>query len=51
MPFTISIANGLALGVVSWVVIKLLSGRGRDVSPWLYGLATSLVLFYLYLKP
>ena len=51
MPFTFSIANGLALGVTSWVGIKLLLGRGREVGPWLYVLAASLVLFYLFLKP
>ncbi|MDT1063753.1 NCS2 family permease [Paracoccus sp. CPCC 101403] len=31
MPFTYSIANGLALGFVSYAVIKLLTGRVRDV--------------------
>ena len=31
MPFTYSIANGLAFGFVSYAVIKLLTGRAREV--------------------
>lgn len=31
MPFTYSIANGLAFGFVSYALIKLLTGRARDV--------------------
>ncbi len=31
MPFTYSIANGLAFGFVSYAVLKLLTGRARDV--------------------
>ena len=31
MPFTYSIANGLAFGFVSYAAIKLLTGRARDV--------------------
>lgn len=34
MPFTFNIATGLALGFISYPVIKLLAGRGREVS-WL----------------
>ncbi|AXC51008.1 NCS2 family permease [Paracoccus suum] len=33
MPFTYSIANGLAFGFVSYAVIKLLTGRAREVHP------------------
>lgn len=31
MPFTYSIANGLAFGFISYAVLKLLTGRARDV--------------------
>ncbi|HEY8570750.1 NCS2 family permease, partial [Microbulbifer sp.] len=31
MPLSFSIANGIALGFISYAVIKTLSGRGRDV--------------------
>jgi len=37
MPFTYSIANGLAFGFISYVVLKTATGRARDVHPatWL----------------
>lgn len=34
MPFTYNIATGLAFGFIAWPLLKLLSGRGREVS-WL----------------
>ncbi|MBE9608659.1 NCS2 family permease [Chitinilyticum piscinae] len=33
MPFTFSIADGIAFGFISYVVIKALAGRFRDLSP------------------
>ena len=33
MPFTYSIANGLAFGFVSYVVLKLFTGKWRDIHP------------------
>lgn len=50
MPFTYSIANGLAAGIVSWVVIKLFSGKGREVGVLMYVLAVLLVVYYVFLK-
>jgi AGZA family xanthine/uracil permease-like MFS transporter len=37
MPFTYSIANGLAFGFISYAIIKALTGRWREVHPatWL----------------
>lgn len=32
MPLTFSIANGIALGFISWTAIKLLSGRWSDIN-------------------
>lgn len=49
MPLTFSIANGLALGFVSYPLVKLLAGRGREVSPLVYVLAALFVLRYAYL--
>ncbi len=46
MPFTYSIANGISLGIVSYVLIKVLRGRPRDVHPLMYVLAALLVVFY-----
>ncbi len=33
MPFTYSIANGLAFGFISYVVLKLATGRWREIHP------------------
>lgn len=46
MPFTYSIANGISLGIVCYVLIKLASGRAREVHPLMYVLSALLVLFY-----
>lgn len=39
MPLTFSIANGIALGFITWTAIKLLAGRWQDLNPSLYALA------------
>ncbi len=46
MPFTFSIANGIAAGIVAFVALKLLSGKGREVHPIMYVLAVLLALYY-----
>jgi len=33
MPFTYSIANGLAFGFISYVVLKVATGRSREIHP------------------
>ncbi len=48
MPFTYSIANGITLGIVSYVVIKVGTGQARAVPPLLYGLAAVLVVFFAF---
>ncbi len=49
MPLTFSIANGVSFGVISYAALKLLSGRGREVDPLLYGVAVLLVARYVWL--
>ncbi len=44
MPLTFSIANGIALGFISWTLIKLLAGRWRDLNPSLYALAALFII-------
>ena len=41
MPLTASIANGFALGFISYVIVKLLAGRVKEVNPvmWLVSIA------------
>jgi adenine/guanine/hypoxanthine permease len=49
MPLTFSIADGLALGFVAYPVVKLIAGRGGEVSPLVYGVAALFLLRYAYL--
>ena len=32
MPFTYSIANGIMFGMLSWVILKVLSGKTKDIT-------------------
>ncbi len=50
IPLSYSIADGIALGFIAYPVIKLLSGRWREVSPILYGLGLLLILYFLFLR-
>lgn len=47
MPFTYSITNGIGAGFVSYVVLKVLSGRGREVRPLMYGAAAAFLLYFV----
>ncbi|WP_455600232.1 NCS2 family permease [Cloacibacillus sp.] len=44
MPFAYSIAAGIEFGIVSYVALKLLMGRGRDVNWLLYALTVLFIL-------
>lgn len=44
MPLTYSIANGIAFGFITWTVIKLLSGRARELNAALVILSILLVI-------
>jgi len=46
MPFTYSIANGLAFGFIMYAALKLLTGRARDVHPALWVVAGLFLLRY-----
>ncbi|MBV0891088.1 NCS2 family permease [Paracoccus sp. Z118] len=48
MPFTYSIANGLAFGFVSYAVIKLLTGRAREVHPATWIVAGLFVIRFVF---
>lgn len=47
MPLTYSIAYGIAIGFVSYVLIKALSGKGRSLNYASIGLAVVSVLFFV----
>lgn len=50
MPFTYSIANGVSAGLVVYPLLKLISGRGREVHWIVYLLAVLVVLRFIFLS-
>lgn len=47
MPLTVSITDGIAFGFISMAVLKLATGRGRELHPLAYLFAGLLLLRYL----
>jgi len=47
MPFTFNITNGIGIGFVSWVFIRLVRGRIRDVHPGMIVVAVAFLLYFL----
>jgi len=47
MPFTYSISEGIAMGIISHVIIKVLGGKRKEVSPLMYVLAVLFILKYI----
>ena len=47
MPFTYSISEGIAMGIISHVVIKLAGGKKEELSPLMYVLALLFVVKYI----
>ena len=44
MPFSYSIANGIMFGIIAWVILKVVTGKVKDVHPVMW---VSFVLFAL----
>ena len=44
MPFTYSIANGIAFGFITWTLAKLLTGRARELNAALIVLSILFVI-------
>ncbi|TET76179.1 MAG: NCS2 family permease [Candidatus Cloacimonadota bacterium] len=49
MPLTYSIADGLAFGFISYPIVKLISGKGKEVSWLCYLLTLLFILRYIFL--
>ncbi len=46
MPLTYSIANGIMFGILSWVALKIFTGKAKDISGVMW---VSVALFVLYI--
>ena len=49
IPFTYSIAHGIAFGFITYAVLKLLTGRAREVKPIVWVIAAVFTFKYAYL--
>ncbi|GAA0961727.1 NCS2 family permease [Frigoribacterium faeni] len=47
MPLTYSIANGIGVGFISWVIVRALSGRARGISPLLWIVAAGFLVYFV----
>ncbi|GAA4835987.1 NCS2 family permease [Actinomycetospora corticicola] len=46
MPFTYSIANGIGVGFISWVVLHAATGRARTLHPLMWVVAVAFVAYF-----
>ena len=46
MPLTYSIANGIGVGFISWVLVRSLAGKAREISPLLWIVAAGFLVFF-----
>ena len=49
MPLMYSISEGIAIGVISYVVINLVCGKSKKITPLMYVLAVLFVCKYIFL--
>ncbi|MDI6641359.1 MAG: NCS2 family permease [Elusimicrobiota bacterium] len=47
MPLTYSIANGLIFGIITYTVLKLVSGRAKEISPLMFILSLLFILYFI----
>ena len=49
MPFFYSISEGISMGVISYVIVNLLTGKTKKITPLMYILAILFTLKYVFL--
>jgi AGZA family xanthine/uracil permease-like MFS transporter len=48
MPFTYSITNGIGAGFVSYVLIKIFTGKAREVKPLMWVVSAAFLIYFAY---
>jgi len=46
MPFSYSIANGIGVGFIAWVVLRSAAGKAREISPLLWVVAAGFAVYF-----
>jgi AGZA family xanthine/uracil permease-like MFS transporter len=49
MPFSYSIANGIAAGIIFYPIMKIVTGKSKEVHPIVYVLAALFILRFAIL--
>ncbi len=49
MPLTYSIATGIALGFVTYPIVKIAKGKAREIHPIMYGLFLVFIAYFIWL--
>ena len=49
MPLMYSIAEGIAVGVISYVIINMVCGKAKKITPLMYVLAVLFICKYIFL--
>jgi AGZA family xanthine/uracil permease-like MFS transporter len=47
MPFTASISEGIVLGMLSYIIVKVFTGEGKQLSVFMYVLGVLFLLKYI----
>jgi len=50
MPFAYSISHGIGAGIISYVIVKLATGKYREVSVIMYILAVVFAAYFVWLS-
>ncbi|GII25096.1 NCS2 family permease [Planosporangium mesophilum] len=46
MPFTYSITDGIGAGFISWVVIRTMQGKARQIHPLMWGVSLAFLVYF-----
>lgn len=50
MPLTYSISNGILLGMIAYIVINVVNGKFKKITPVMYILAVLFILKFIFIK-
>ena len=46
MPLSFSIANGIGVGFIAWVIVRSAAGKAREISPLLWIVAAGFLVYF-----
>ena len=49
MPLAYSISEGIAIGVISYVILNLCGGKAKKITPLMYVLCVLFIVKYIFL--